>query len=1405
MITGVMASSTGGVAYTAGKVGRAFSFNGTTSMVQVPDAAALKPANLSVEAWINPQAGIADKASVFMKSTSGAWDDGYGMYYSTVDGKLWFFVQNAATQRVGVALPALNTWTHVTGTFDGSTLKFYINGSLAASQAYSGGAVSHSTADLTIGSGSGGSFVWNGHVDELGIYNRALTLAEVSARHSAGANGVLPAGMTLNGATGVLSGTPTAIPANYDFTIRALDANKCIGYRAYTLAVNCPTITVNPATVPGGTQYTAYATQTFTAGGGTAPYVFNINSGSVPAGLTLNTSTGELSGTPTGAPGTYNFTIRALDANNCAGTRSYALVLACPTLSITQNSVPGAVQYSAYAAQTLTATGGTAPYIWSITSGALPVGMSLSAGGVISGTPTAAPGTYNFTVRASDTYSCVVSKAFSLAVSCPTLTFSPATLASAVQYSAYSRTITASGGTSSYTYSIIAGALPTGLSMSSAGIITGTTSVAPGTFNFTVRAIDANNCSNTQAYALVVACPAIALSPSSLSGPIVGTAYSASVTASGGTSSYTYSVSAGTLPPGLSLASATGAITGIPTAPGTFNFTLQASDANTCLGTRAYAVTVTAPVINIIPSVLPSGVVGTSYSVNLSAGEAGFNIQLAKSSTGIDTLAKADAVLAGTNRISNYTGTSATVNYFGGGGGDGNFTGGILVPGGTAEEFALKATAFIDIPTAGAWTFGTNSDDGLRVRIDGLDVINDDALHSNADRFGTTTLTAGIHVIELVFFEHTGGEAVELFAAQGSFSSFNTSFKLIGGSGGLVTYRSSGAYTWSVVTGALPTGLSLNTTTGLLSGTPTVAGTTNFTIRATDSYGSAGNTAYALTITCPTIAVTPTAVPDATVGSSYSQSFAASGGSAPYTWTVTSGTLPAGLTLSVDGTISGTPTAATTATVTIRARDAYLCTGFQSITINTVCPALTISPATIADATLTTPYSQTLSASGGTAPYTWAVIGTGLPPGVTLSAAGVLSGTPTAIGTYSFIVRARDTYLCQTTRVYTVTVKSLGIGNLVWADTDQNGVKDAGENGIDGVTLSLYSTTNTTIGDGDDVLRQTTTSSGGGLYSFTGMDAGKYYVKINTSPSGATFSSGPQVNTDNGADNDNNGVQAGGNNTAAVSPVITLTGGTEPGTSGTSDIDDTIDFAFRSVPVPGPNILEYDMNLTSGGLPVPPSLKNSSIVSAAKIQAEDALNGLSDVTEPAANGPMRSGSLSRMVNDWDSAYDTSLENVRTSLVQRPDDLWIRFDFNPTTSGTIGDISFDVMRSDATSPNQVRAFITWKEGAVYKTAWTDTFTMGPVGGWYSVSLPWTHFNNGATVLPTGAQLAGKSFLVEVYAWGGDAAGHLAFDNVFLGGTATFTTPSLSIGDFVFADANNNGVKNAREPGLGGVPV
>src|SRR6185503_1549032 len=109
---------------------------------------------------------------------------------------------------------------------------------------------------------------------------------------------------------------------------------------------------------------------------------------------------------------------------------------------------------------------------------------------------------------------------------------------------------------------------------------------------------------------------------------------------------------------------------------------------------------------------------------------------------------------------------------------------------------------------------------------------------------------------------------------------------------------------------------------GTISGTPTTAGSSTFTVRTTDSASQAATASLSLAITPPTLAVTTSSLPGGTVGTAYSQSLAASGGTPPYSWSLASGTLPAGLSLSTAGTISGTPTAAGNSAFTVRVTDA---------------------------------------------------------------------------------------------------------------------------------------------------------------------------------------------------------------------------------------------------------------------------------------------------------------------------------------------------------------------------------------------------------------------------------------------------------------------------------------------------
>jgi large repetitive protein len=158
------------------------------------------------------------------------------------------------------------------------------------------------------------------------------------------------------------------------------------------------------------------------------------------------------------------------------------------------------------------------------------------------------------------------------------------------------------------------------------------------------------------------------------------------------------------------------------------------------------------------------------------------------------------------------------------------------------------------------------------------------------------------------------------------------------------------------------------------------------------------------------VTITTTSPAAAVVGTAYTTTLAATGGFPPYTWAVTTGTLPDNLSISTAGVISGTATAAGTTPITVTATDTDGDVGTANITITVNAGAtVTVSTTSLPDGTVRTAYSETVTATGGTPPYTWSLPSGTLPPGLTPNAdAGTIIGTPTTAGSYPFSVVATD-------------------------------------------------------------------------------------------------------------------------------------------------------------------------------------------------------------------------------------------------------------------------------------------------------------------------------------------------------------------------------------------------------------
>lgn len=234
-------------------------------------------------------------------------------------------------------------------------------------------------------------------------------------------------------------------------------------------------------------------------------------------------------------------------------------------------------------------------------------------------------------------------------------------------------------------------------------------------------------------------------------------------------------------------------------------------------------------------------------------------------------------------------------------------------------------------------------------------------------------------------------------------------------------------YTWSVNAGSsLPGGLNLSST-GVLSGTPSVAGSFNFTLRVTDDLGAFVTKAITLTVAEALSITTASTLPASVVGAGYNQTLAATGGTPAYTWALASGsTLPPNLALSSGGVISGTPATSGSFAFTVQVTDSLGIVATKALTLNVLSPVVITTTSPLPPGHVGQSYSLTFAATGGSPSYTWSLDSGTLPPPLTLSAAGVLSGTPSAAATYNFTVRVTDSLSATTTLPVTHLINPAG-------------------------------------------------------------------------------------------------------------------------------------------------------------------------------------------------------------------------------------------------------------------------------------------------------------------------------------------------------------------------------------------
>ncbi|HJT88877.1 MAG TPA: Ig domain-containing protein, partial [Bryobacteraceae bacterium] len=437
------------------------------------------------------------------------------------------------------------------------------------------------------------------------------------------ASGSLPAGLTLSG-TGNLAGTPSS-PGSFNFTAQAADSAGATAKQPLSMSVGQGVTITTSASLPKAIQGVAYSA-TLTTSGGSGGVKWSVTSGQVPPGLTLS-SGGAISGTPIQA-GTYSFTVQATDSSSSTATAPFSLAV-LPALTLNTGSALSNGAVGAQYNQTLVANGGVPPDTWALTGGNLPPGLSLSAGGSIAGTPTQT-GTFQFTLQVTDSAGSQAHGDFTIQIFTGITVATPPVLPAASVGAHYTLALQAAGGAPPYVWSVTAGSLPAGLNFGGDGKIDGTPTTA-GSFQFTAQVADSAGNRANKDFTLAVTQGLTITTGPTLPGGAAGVAYSVALAASGGTTPYTWSVTGGSLPAGITLDGSSGALGGTPTAKGDFTFTVTVTDSASNTAQKQFSLSIGQGISFTNPAALPNASAGTPYQFKLGAsgGAAPYSFKLA--------------------------------------------------------------------------------------------------------------------------------------------------------------------------------------------------------------------------------------------------------------------------------------------------------------------------------------------------------------------------------------------------------------------------------------------------------------------------------------------------------------------------------------------------------------------------------------------------------------------------------------------------------------------------------------------------------------------------------------------------------------------------------------------------------
>jgi hypothetical protein len=890
-------------------------------------------------------------------------------------------------------------------------------------------------------------------------------------------NPALPAGLSFSSSNGFISGTATeaspqteysvtvrdssnpqqtTTPLSFNLTVNELQpVTAIVAQSNLSLTINTPVAT---APVQGG------ATIPIQGGGGFGTLTYSISPALGVSGLTFDTTTGLISGTPTATKTLTTYTVTVTDQATTPQTANaqFTLSVAAATLTTSVDISPVSLfkgvptsLTSSIGYKPVSAKDGFGTYSYALTGNTLPTGLSFSnSTGIITGTANTlmvSPGN-TFTVTVTDQTTPVnqtSSKDFVLIVSQPqalVLTNNESETRSLTRGVTTSFTpATASGGYGTYTYSI-SPTLPSALVFNTNN---GTISGTPANSNtsitsYTVTVTDQASQTQNTSFDLVINTPIyfkLSTTPTQNVTKGVSIISFAPVLASGGDPSYTYSVTSGTLPAGLSLNSSTGYLSGIPTTVAANTFTITVTDQASQNLTQNCTVTVAEP------AALTTTLNQTNTrSLVVNTTQTAFTPVSASGGYGTISFAITPALPSGLTFLSSNGYIFGTASALKGNSSYRVTASDIVSPPQTSfKDFFLEVTnapllasttiasrsivkntiitSFTPVTASGGtppYSYSASLPSGLTINS------STGAISGNASITQSSTSTtvnvsdvAGASTSNTFNLTITEPDALSVNVSTAN-ATFGVAYsrRIVTPSGGF------GNYTYSLTSGTLTgTGLSLNANTGFIAGTPTALKANNsYTIQVSDTSGQTANGTF-------NFSILPVALTSTVSSTSVSvQLYRAvtpfipvrgNGGFGTLSYQITSGTLPAGLTFNTStGQISGTPTATASASLTVTITDEALTpqTAVGTFTLNVASAAPPALQAVLAQSSYSfnvgevvnfTPVTGSGGYPGGT--YQYVLTGT-LPSGLSFNTTtGNISGTFTeAFTSLSFTVTVND-------------------------------------------------------------------------------------------------------------------------------------------------------------------------------------------------------------------------------------------------------------------------------------------------------------------------------------------------------------------------------------------------------------